>query len=535
MSLKTVSLQILLIAAASVLGFLAQSPLFSIVGTGLLGCCLVAVTLSSREHNRDQAVLASWLTTLLALTILPVSPARIHLLDPYHSIIAWLIGGAVALTLPRAKPDPSQRKLKLLVTVWALSGALAWIVSSYLNDRSLSFHAGLLFMLVMLFAIKRCFRLWFLGIQISNFCIVVLVGLPLADFFVRQNSQVDAHAVLSRHYYSYKAAKQQPVAFANWWRRYLEQWDTMMGPVIMLDPTGVLPFRLRPNSVGFLFESRISINSLGFRGPEFDPNKENTYRIVALGESTTFGCTLTPEDRPWPEVLEQLIRDNLRTSRRVEVINAGVPAYNLKQNIGRLREEILPLRPDMVISYHGANGFRLLDEAMPPPISRAPSPYRHRPLKLLADSEYRLKMILYRRRLDPKRLLDPGGFSHPLKSRYAEAYRELIDITGTNQVQLVIANYSMAVNNQSDTDIVEFYRIASPAIHWQIRANAIHTEMLRQLTALHPEVRMVDTHPHLDGDPDNFIDPVHMTQPGRQRIAENIFNGIKDLLLREAQ
>ena len=31
-----------------------------------------------------------------------------------------------------------------------------------------------------------------------------------------------------------------------------------------------------------------------------------------------------------------------------------------------MRDQILPLEPDLLISYHGINGFRLLDWAMPP-------------------------------------------------------------------------------------------------------------------------------------------------------------------------
>lgn len=369
-----------------------------------------------------------------------------------------------------------------------------------------------------------------LGIQSLNFCLVLVVGLPLADLFVRRESQADAHVALQRQYYSYKAAKLEPAAFANWWKRYLEQWDHMMGQVIMTDPEGILPFKLKPGSVGFLFDSRIAINNLGFRGEDFDHDKGAAYRIVVLGESTTFGCTLRAQDRPWPDLLAEIIRERVTTNRLVQVINAGVPAFNLRQNAGRLEKEILPLKPDMILSYHGANGFRLLDEALPPAISQLPSPYQHRPLKLLADCEYRLKMILYRRRMNPGSLLDPGAFANPLKTKYADAYRDLIQVARTNNIRLVLANYAMAVNSKSDAEIVQFYRVASPSIHWQIRANAVHTELVRQLVGLFPEVRMVDTHPNLDGDPDNFIDMAHMTQGGRQKMAENIFAGIRDIL-----
>ena len=515
------------------MGCLAQSSLLGILGTGLLGGGLVAIIASRSERSRHRAILVSWLATPFALAILPATPGEIHLLDPYHSFIAWLIAGAVLLALTRVRANPARNWIKALVMTWTVCGGLVCIVASYLQNHPVPFFAGLLVLLGTLIALKCWFQVPPLGIQGINFCILLLIGLPLVDLFVRRESQVDAQVALERNYYSYKVAKQEPAAFATWWKRYLEQWDHSMSQIIMVDPEGVLPFRLKPNSTSFLFDSRVTINSLGFRGEEVVPDKGDAYRIVVLGESTTFGCTLRTHDRPWPDLLAELIRERLAISRPVQVINAGVPAYNLKQNVWRLQKEILPLKPDMVISYHGANGFRLLDEALPPPISRLPSPYRHRPLKLLADCEYRWKMILYRRRMNPQRLLDPGAFSNPLSTKYADAYRELISITSTNHIRLVLANYAMAVNNQSDADIVQFYRIASPPIHWQIRANAVHTELLRQLTEAHPEVRMVNTHPDMDGNPDNFIDMAHMTQTGRQRMAENMFAGIKALLERE--
>ena len=72
----------------------------------------------------------------------------------------------------------------------------------------------------------------------------------------------------------------------------------------------------------------------------------------------------------------------------VEVINAGVPGRTLPQNIYRLREEIFGYEPDMLISYHGYNGFSLLDAAIPPASGPPPPQYRPRPSKLLADAEY---------------------------------------------------------------------------------------------------------------------------------------------------
>ena len=256
------------------------------------------------------------------------------------------------------------------------------------------------------------------------------------------------------------------------------------------------------------------------------------YRIVALGESTTFGITLDADDRPWPELLEEMIRTRLKLPRRVEVINAGLPGYHLKHNLYRLPREILPLKPDMIISYHGHNGFYMLDAAIPRASGKPPPVYRERPLRLLADSEYRVKLLCYKA-LRHARTAPVPAPSNPMETAYARGYHELVEIARTNQIRLVLANYSMAVNAQSPPELVEFYRLHWPTVFREIKVNELHSRIVREIASHHPEVCFVDTHPHLDGEDNKFIDLVHFTQEGRRQMAETMFAGIKSLLMRD--
>ena len=247
-----------------------------------------------------------------------------------------------------------------------------------------------------------------------------------------------------RYYYSFDAAKGDPVAFARWEEYYTSQFDRLGLEVFMPDPQKVLPFRLRPGSRGTFVGSPISINSRGFRGAEFPYSKEGAYRItVAVGESTTFGMTITPEDKPWPELLEQLIRQHFKTGRPVQVINAGVPAYNILDNLYRMPREILPLKPDMIISYHGANGFSLIDSSMLPAFGPAPPAYEERPLKLAGDAEHRLRILFFQRHATRRGSPPAESPARPLETRYAAAYRQLIDCAHTNGIRLsALANFS---------------------------------------------------------------------------------------------
>jgi lysophospholipase L1-like esterase len=290
-------------------------------------------------------------------------------------------------------------------------------------------------------------------------------------------------------------------------------------------------YRLKPDSEGRLFENRIRINHLGFRGREITADKGAAYRIVALGESTTFGYTFEAGDRPWPEVLEQLIAERLKPGRPVEVINAGIPGFNLAMNVRRLENEILRLRPDMIISYHGFNGFtgsNLLASSRSR-VRGAPA-YQNRPTRLLADCEYSLKLTLYKRQQRAAHRPAPLTVPDPLNTGYATAYRRLIELAQTNGIRLVIGNYSMAANQQSQPDVIEFYDRRFPGVGWYIKANEIHSEILRRLAPQYADVTFVDTHPSLDGEYVRFSDLVHLTQEGRQQLAEVFYAGVERIL-----
>jgi lysophospholipase L1-like esterase len=294
-----------------------------------------------------------------------------------------------------------------------------------------------------------------------------------------------------------------------------------------------LPYRLKPGSEGMFFQSHIVINSLGFRGPETQKEKGNTYRIVALGESTTFGFTLDAQARPWPELLQQMVRERLKPQRPVEVINAGVPGYNLEHNLFRFDTDILPLHPDLVLSYHGINGFAMLNSALPSNLGPPPPRYKDRPLRFLADCEFRLKLWRYRRRYFSPGKASTDTPADPLNSAYAAQYRRLIDLAHTNHFRLALANFSMAANGGSDPKIVRFYQLSYPLAPAQIQANAQHSRLIEALAREYPDICFVDTRQHLDGEYQHFMDLVHFTPSGDRQLVENFFAALRPLLEQE--
>jgi lysophospholipase L1-like esterase len=100
------------------------------------------------------------------------------------------------------------------------------------------------------------------------------------------------------------------------------------------------------------------LNSAGFRGPEFGPKRPGVLRILALGDSCTFGYIVRAKigfvAQPYPLRLQHLVDRRLGPGR-VEVLNAGLPGYNSFQGLLLLRTKLRGLEPDLVTVRFGWN------------------------------------------------------------------------------------------------------------------------------------------------------------------------------------
>ncbi len=154
-------------------------------------------------------------------------------------------------------------------------------------------------------------------------------------------------------------------------------------------------------------------------------------------------------------------------------------------------------------------------------------------MKLLADFEYGRKLNLYKSRMMAQLFFHTPTFSKPLETRYASAYRDLIELARTNHLRLVMGNFSMAANVNSDPGLIEFYRQGWPIIQQQVKANVGHSQIVQELCASEPWICFVDTHPNLDGENEKFIDLVHFDKGGEEQMAETFFAKIRPLLEEE--
>lgn len=81
-----------------------------------------------------------------------------------------------------------------------------------------------------------------------------------------------------------------------------------------------------------------------------DGNNEKAFRIVALGGSAT-DPTMS-NIRSWPELLYKKF---VGMGVEIEIIAGGIAAYTGVQELVKLLRDVIPMKPDLVISYSGFN------------------------------------------------------------------------------------------------------------------------------------------------------------------------------------
>lgn len=112
---------------------------------------------------------------------------------------------------------------------------------------------------------------------------------------------------------------------------------------------------LRPDTHMTWRGTQVSVNHQGTRGADIAPKQPGEFRILSLGESTTFGVNVS-DDETYSARLEELLQKT-HPNGRVTVINAGVSAYSSFQSVTFLEQRGFLLQPDLVLFYHELNDY----------------------------------------------------------------------------------------------------------------------------------------------------------------------------------
>lgn len=121
-----------------------------------------------------------------------------------------------------------------------------------------------------------------------------------------------------------------------------------LGDIIEFTSRSNLVYELKPNVDTCYFGARVRTSAQRLRGTRVYslPKDPNTFRILVLGDSITFGQGVG-DDEPFTERMREVLAA-LR-GKPVEVINTGLDGYNTVQEAALLEQRGLALKPDCVI------------------------------------------------------------------------------------------------------------------------------------------------------------------------------------------
>ena len=196
-----------------------------------------------------------------------------------------------------------------------------------------------------------------------------------------------------------------------------------------------LSFAHAPNRSAVLMGVPVSINSHGLRDREYSERKPpDVYRIVMLGDSTTFGWGV-PLDQTVAKILERnLNRVGLPGRGRVEVLNAGVGNYGTVQETAHYRAFDRAFHPDLVVLEY------FINDPEPAPVERNPGLLGRSYLLAFAISRYDA-LLRFAGRRPPwyeyyARLYDEG---QPGLRAAEDALGELAALTSADGAALLVA------------------------------------------------------------------------------------------------
>lgn len=276
-------------------------------------------------------------------------------------------------------------------------------------------------------------------------------------------------------------------------------------------------YDLRP---GFRLRSGryvIGVNDLGLRGLEIAGEKKpGVKRIAIVGESAAFGYFVS-DGQEAARLLESKLH---AAGHAVQVINAGVPGYALRQVVRRYRETVAPLKPDVVVAYLGWNDLPSIVSATPDAARFERLPIAPTWERLLGRSTlygfvaYRLRGPV---RLAPAKLTDARAHVHGIE-RFRKDLADLADTVQISGAKLVVCTQAMAARPDVEPALRQSLGSTENVVAAVIELGGLLSAELEKF-AKRRQLPFIDVRAEIAPTTENLGDYVHLTVIGEDRLA----------------
>jgi len=325
-------------------------------------------------------------------------------------------------------------------------------------------------------------------------------------------------------------------------------------------------YRFLPNVTG---EDELTTNDYGWRGrPVPFKRSPRTIRIVFVGASTTISSHHIPFS--YPEFVGGFL-DVWAAARGLdihfEVMNAGRESVDSHDIAAIVRQEVVPLRPDLVVYYEGANQFSLNDLVRDLPKATAHSPEELLPpgwfaawlsdaavYSALARRIQAATGLLYRPgggaewpkpayKIDWPKGLDeqaPDISRSDLPTQLSKILRDLEQIRGDvadEGGELAVSSFRWMVRDGLVLDPVRHRYIIDqlnvrnfPFTYKDIARVAAFQNRVFEAFARAHDLPFIDVDKTMPFDPDLYFDAIHKTYPGERMQGWVVFQALVPLI-----
>lgn len=306
----------------------------------------------------------------------------------------------------------------------------------------------------------------------------------------------------------------------------------------------------------------LTTNRFGWRGPDVSLNKpDNTIRIAFVGASTTIGMHNIPFSYP-EYVVHWLNRwaERGHPGIRFDGINAARAGINSTDIAAVVRQEVLPMEPDLIVYYEGANQFIFADHLAGddfPPWGKRPSVWDGIASRLSPYSA-----LVRRTRLSLRSLLE--GDDEPPKPAYTLRWpagvsmtdpditrpdlplamsailadlRSIRDGAAASGAELAVSSFVWFVRDGLRLDPVRqgflhqwLNQRCWPYRYADLRRFADFQNLVLQRFALAERLPFIDLAKAYPDDVELFIDAIHFTSDGTRVQAWIVFQSLLPLV-----
>lgn len=277
----------------------------------------------------------------------------------------------------------------------------------------------------------------------------------------------------------------------------------------------------------------ITINSLGFRGPEIaDPKRAGTVRIAFLGASTTFCAEASSNDAVWPHLVVASLRKRF-TGTRFDYVNAGIPGYTVSSSTRNLELRVSPLHPDLIVIYHATNdlsgelrGMAARESgaaSIAPPESSWLS--RHSLLWNLVTKN--LQLMLARSAAESESRVSTRVDPEALGTGFRKDLTTLVRAGKATGAKVALVTFSTQLRARQDAaarrTAMQSALLYMPGFDFdQLLAAYRRYNVIIREVASSEAVLLVEGENEIPGDPKHFVDSVHFTDAGNSAQAARV-------------